>query len=80
MNWQDSHQALSALEKLLLDGFGNFSIDEKLVHLLHATSLMFILMMLCMLVIGVAVFSATLLYEADAIEVMMMEYNCRKQH
>lgn len=77
---QDCHQTVSAIENLLLDILGNLGVDDELMHLLHAASLMLLLMVVGMLVVGVAVFSATLLYEADAIEVMMMEYNGRKQH
>lgn len=71
---------VSAIENLLLDVLGNLGVDDELVHLLHAASLMLLFMVFGMFVIGVAVFSASLLYEADAIEMMMMEYDSRKQH
>ena len=71
---------VSAIENLLLDVLGNLGVDDELVHLMHAASLMLLFMVFGMFVVGVAVFSASLLYEADAIEMMMMEYYSRKQH
>ena len=81
---------VSAIENLLLDVLGNLGVermgrvdlgvDDELVHLMHAASLMLLFMVFGMFVVGVAVFSASLLYEADAIEMMMMEYDSRKQH
>lgn len=79
MKRQDSQQMVPTIENLLLDVL-NLSVDDELVHLLHAASLMLLFMVFGMLVVGVAVFSASLLYEADAIEMMMMEYDSRKQH
>lgn len=80
MKRQDSRQTMSAIENILLGILGNFGVNNELVHLLYATSLMLLFMVLCMLVVGVAVFRALLFNEANSIEVMMMEYNSRKQH
>lgn len=80
MKRQDSQQMVPTIENLLLDVLGSLGVDDELVHLLHAASLMLLFMVFGMLVVSVAVFCATLLYEADAIEMMMMEYDSRKQH
>lgn len=71
---------VSAIENLLQDVLGNLGVDDELVHLMYTASLMLLFMVFGMFVVCVAVFSASLLYEADAIEMMMMEYDSRKQH
>ena len=80
MKRQDSQQMVPTIENLLLDVLGSLGVDDELVHLLHAASLMLLFMVFGMLVVSVAIFSASLLYEADAIEMRMMEYDSRKQH
>lgn len=58
-------------------GFDYLGVDQELVHLVDGASLLFVLVMLRMLIVDIAIFRATLLDKADAIEMMMMKNGSR---
>lgn len=48
-----------AIEKLLLNALQNLAVGYKMVHLMHAATIVFILMMLSMLIVEITILLAT---------------------
>ena len=44
-----------AIEKLLLNALQNLAVGYKMVHLMHAATIVFILMMLSMLIVEITI-------------------------
>jgi len=74
---EDSYQRMPSIEYMLMNRLEKFGIDQELVHLVNAAILLLLLMMLGVFVIDMTILLALFFDEADAIVVMMMEYDRR---
>lgn len=69
-----------AIEKLLLDALHNLAVGYKMVHLMHAATIVFILMMLSMLIVEITILLATFYNHTYTPHVVMMHHHRREQH
>ena len=69
-----------AIEKLLLNALQNLAVGYKMVHLMHAATIVFILMMLSMLIVEITILLATFYNHTYTPHVVMMGHHRREQH
>ena len=69
-----------AIEKLLLDVLHNLAVGYKMVHLMHAATIGFFLMMLSMLIVEITILLATFYNHTNTPHVVMMHHHRREQH
>ena len=69
-----------AIEKLLLNALQNLAVGYKMVHLMHAATIVFILMMLSMLIVEITILLATFYNHTYTPHVVMMYHHRREQH
>lgn len=69
-----------AIEKLLLNALHNLAVGYKMVHLMHAATIVFILMMLSMLIVEITILLATFYNHTYTPHMMMMHHHRREQH
>ena len=69
-----------AIEKLLLDVLHNLAVGYKMVHLMHAATIVFILMMLSMLIVEINILMATFYNHKYTTHVVMIHNHRREQH
>ena len=76
---KQSHKSIPPKGNLFLDGVYYLGIHHKMVHLVDGTAFLLPFLMLGVLVVEMAVLRAALLYQTNAVEVVMMEHNGGKQ-
>ena len=68
------------IEKVLLNALHDFAVGYEMVHLMHAATIGFILMMLSMLIVEITILLATLYNHTYTPHVVMMHHHRREQH
>ena len=66
-----------AIEKLLLNALQNLAVGYKMLHLMHAATIVFILMML---IVEITILLATFYNHTYTPHVVMMYHHRREQH
>ena len=69
-----------AIEKLFLNALHNLAVGYEMVQLMHAATIVFILMMLSMLIVEITILLATFYNHTDTPHVVMMHHHRREQH
>ena len=69
-----------AIEKLLLNALHNLAVGYEMMHLMHAATIGFILMMLSMLIVEITILLATFYNHTNTPHVVMMHHHRREQH
>ena len=69
-----------AIEKLLLNALHDLAVGYEMMHLMHAATIGFILMMLSMLIVEITILLATFYNHTYTPHVVMMHHHRREQH
>lgn len=69
-----------AIEDVILDALHHLGIGDEMVHLMNLATILFILLVVGVLIVEIAIFTALLHYHTYTTHVVMVGHHRRQQH